>query len=63
MFPQKEETGQIDQLAETFKNRLSGCLDKDETGKLKLTVTLPDESVLDNLARSLAKMVNIDFHG
>ena len=61
MFPQKEEIGQIDQLAETFKNRLSGCLDKDETGKLKLTVTLPDESVLDNLARSLAKMFNVDL--
>jgi superfamily II DNA/RNA helicase len=61
MFPQKEETEQMAQLTETLKERLSDCLDRDETGKMRLTVTLPDESVLDNLARALAKVVNIGF--
>ena len=42
---------------ETFKNRLSECLDRDEKGHLKMTVTLPDESVLDNLAKSLAQIL------
>ncbi len=59
MFPQGEETEQVARLTESFKNSLSGCLDKDQKGKLRLTVTLPDESALDNLARSIAKMVHI----
>lgn len=60
MFPQGEETEQMAQLTEAFKERLSGCMDKDENGKITLSVTLPDESVLDNLAKSLAKMVNLN---
>jgi len=58
MFPEKEETEQTGQLAETFKNRLSECLDRGEDGQLKMTITLPDESVLDNLAKSLARMTD-----
>jgi len=27
---------------ETFRKRLSECLDKDEEGRLKMTITLPD---------------------
>ena len=42
------------QMAETFKKRLSECLDKDDEGRLKMTITLQDESVLNNLAKSLA---------
>jgi len=57
MFSKKEETEQSIQMAETFKNRLSECLDRDEKGHLKMTVTLPDESVLDNLAKSLAQIL------
>jgi hypothetical protein len=52
-----EETEQSIQMAETFKNRLSECLDRDEKGHLKMTITLPDESVLDNLAKSLAQIL------
>lgn len=58
MFPEKEETAQTIQMAETFKMRLSECLEKGEDGELKMTITLPDEAVLDNLAKSLARMAN-----
>jgi len=58
MFPEKEETAQTIQMAETFKARLSECLEKGEDGELKMTITLPDETVLDNLAKSLARMAN-----
>lgn len=58
MFPEKEETAQTTQMAETFKMRLSECLEKGEDGELKMTITLPDEAVLDNLAKSLARMAN-----
>ena len=58
MFPEKEETEKTIQMAKTFKERLSECLEKGESGELKMTITLPDETVLDTLAESLARMVN-----
>jgi superfamily II DNA or RNA helicase len=58
MFPKKEETEGTIQLADTFKKRLSECLDEGENGELKMTVTLPDKAVLDTLAKSLARMIN-----
>jgi superfamily II DNA or RNA helicase len=57
ILPQKEETEQTRQMAKTFKNRLSECLEKDEDGNLRMTFTLPDESVLDGLAKSLAQVL------
>jgi len=59
MFPEKGENEKTLQMAETFKDRLSECLEKDKDGSLKMTITLPDESVLDNLAKSLARMVSL----
>ena len=53
LFRSAEETNR---MTEMFKSRLSGCVDKCEDGKLKMTIALPDESVLDNLAKSLARM-------
>ena len=58
IFSGKEETEETIKLAEIFKNRFSECLNKGADGKLKMTITLPDESVLDNLAKSLAQIVN-----
>jgi superfamily II DNA/RNA helicase len=58
MFPETEETEGTNRLADTFKKRLSECLDEGKDGELKMTVTLPDKSVLDALAKSLARMVN-----
>ena len=58
MFPEADETDQSRQLTQAFQDRLSGCLDKEENGELKMTITLPDESVLNKLAQSLARMVS-----
>jgi SNF2 family DNA or RNA helicase len=57
MFPKKEETEEAKYMAETLKNRLAECMEKDEDGRLKITVTLPDESVLNNMAKSLAQIL------
>jgi SNF2 family DNA or RNA helicase len=57
MFPATEAGAENDALAEALKDRLAQCLDRDENGALKMTITLPDETVLDNLARSLARIV------
>jgi hypothetical protein len=36
---------------------LDACVDADESGKPRLTVTLPDRAALDNLAQTLAKLL------
>lgn len=57
MFPEKEPSEQTTRLTEVFQDRLSECLEKGEDGELKMTITLPDASVLDKLAQSLARIV------
>jgi hypothetical protein len=37
--------------------RLDECLERDDRGRPRLTVTLPDETALANLARSLAALL------
>jgi hypothetical protein len=61
MFPREEETSQILRLTESIKARLSDSLNRNEDGKLQMTFTLPDESVLDDFARTIAKIVNTDL--
>jgi hypothetical protein len=56
MLPKKEETEETLQMADSLKTRLSECLEKDDKGQLKMTITFPDESVLNNLAKSLAQI-------
>lgn len=41
-----------------FKAKLSDCMEKADDGTLKMTISLPDEAFLDNMARSLAQMVS-----
>ena len=60
MFNREEETDQIAQMTKAFKERLSECMDKDENGKITLKVTLPDETVLDNMAKSIAGLLNFN---
>lgn len=42
--------------AEFVRENLRQCLETDENGKLRLTVTLPDQSALDQLAATLARL-------
>ncbi len=47
----------LDQMAGAFKAKLGECMQRTEDGRLNMTITLPDESFLDTMARSLAGMV------
>ncbi len=58
MFPETEETDRTAHLTEAFKSKLSECVEEGENGEMKMTVTLPGKDVLDNLAKSLARMVD-----
>jgi hypothetical protein len=54
----RSNTGEaMDGLSGAFREKLSECMEKTADGKLKMTITLPDETFLDNMARSLAQMV------
>jgi len=58
IFSGRGESEQTIQMAEMFKKQLSDCLEKGEDGGLKMTITIPDETVLNNMARSLAQMAS-----
>jgi superfamily II DNA/RNA helicase len=58
LFPKGAESEQTIQAAETLKHKLSEGLERGEDGQLKMTISFPDESALDNLVKSLARMVS-----
>jgi hypothetical protein len=55
--PRKEQTNGAARIADELKARLDECVERDEQGRPRLTVTLPDGAALDNLARSLAALL------
>jgi hypothetical protein len=57
MIPRREPTDGATRMAREFKARLDECLERDDRGRPRLTVTLPDETALANLARSLAALL------
>ncbi len=57
MFSSREESPETVQMAGMFQRRLAECLEKDEDGRLKMTITLPDESILNSMAKSLAQIL------
>ena len=57
MLSHKEAAPQDIQMQEMLKQRLSECLEKDEKGQLKMTIKLPDEAFLDNMAKSLSQIL------
>jgi hypothetical protein len=59
MIPQHEPTNGAAHLAGELKARLEECLERDEQGRPRLTVTLPNEAVLENLARSVASLLTV----
>ena len=61
LFPERKDTDRTIEIADSFKAKLSECLEEGENGELKMTVTLPNREVLENLARSLARMAAGDM--
>jgi hypothetical protein len=57
MLPIKEGTSKSEQIAEQFKAGLMECIEHDENGRAKLTVTLPDVSILESLAATLSRLI------
>lgn len=59
MLAEKAADAQMEAMAALFKTRLCECMEKTEDGRLKMTVTLPDQAFLDTMARSLAGMAKL----
>jgi len=56
MFPQGAPPPDGDRMTELFRGQLAQCLEKNADGSLRMTISLPDESILDKLATSLARI-------
>ena len=59
LLPNTEPTEQSRQLSETVKDRLAECMEQDDEGRLKLTLTLPDPSAIQGLADSLTRLLEL----
>jgi superfamily II DNA or RNA helicase len=59
MIPQPQERNGTDPVARQLKASLDECLERDEQGRPRLTVTLPSDEALSTLASSLAAMLAI----
>lgn len=56
MIPQAAGAGKPDILADRFREQFENCMERDEQGRLKLTMTLPDAAALSSMASSLARL-------
>ena len=57
LIPVGSETDASRQLATSLKQGLADCVQRDENGQAKLTLTLPDASILEKLAESLSRLL------
>jgi len=57
LLPQPSDAKVHAQAAETIRKRLTDCIETDEQGRARLTVTLPESSSLNGIAETLARLV------
>ena len=51
------------ELALNLKNRLAECITPDESGRQRLTITLPNAAALDSMANALARLLSVGDAG
>ncbi len=56
LLPGQIENDESRRMSALFQSQLNQCLEKDEKGQFKLTVTLPDPAAIAHIANSLAKL-------
>jgi superfamily II DNA/RNA helicase len=57
LIPASPESDASRQMADSLKQGLADCVQRDEQGQTKLTFTLPDASILEKLAESLSRLL------
>jgi hypothetical protein len=58
MFSSADETEKIVTLTEAFRSKLNECMERNEDGSLRMTISMPDETFVQHMAKSLAQMVS-----
>jgi len=58
LLPEAKETVASKKVADQLRENFEQCIERDETGAAKLTVTLSDPTALDNLVNTLARLMN-----
>ena len=59
LLPRSKLNPGVDTLAKEVKERLAECMEKDEKGNLKLVLSIPGASALDEIAASLANLMRL----
>jgi ERCC4-related helicase len=59
LMADQPSTESTDRLATDLRLRLGQCVEQDEQGRQRLTVTLPGPEALENLSRSLARLLAV----
>ena len=59
LIPPAAETPESQQLAGVLKERLAECIDAEPGGQPRLTITLPDQSALEQLSSSIARLLSL----
>jgi hypothetical protein len=57
MLSGADETEKIANLTESFRSKLDECMERNEDGSLRMTISMPNETFVQNMARTLARMV------
>ncbi|MCH5376167.1 MAG: DEAD/DEAH box helicase, partial [Planctomycetes bacterium] len=63
LMAEQPVTPATDQLAADLRSRLGQCVEQDDQGRQRLTVTLPGPEALENLSRSLARLLAVGQGG
>ncbi|MBA4388587.1 MAG: hypothetical protein C0404_11435 [Verrucomicrobia bacterium] len=58
LVPQAGNPEEAKKTTDRLKEQLAECLEKDEQGNVKMTITLPDPAMLSTMAESLARLVS-----
>jgi hypothetical protein len=57
LVDQTASTPPPEEMVAGLREGLAGCVDEEQTGRPRLTVTLPDRGALEQLARTLARLL------
>ncbi len=57
LVSQDQTPAPADPVVSSIRDRLSQCVEEEPSGRQRLTISLPDRSMLDNLAQTLARLM------
>ncbi len=56
MIPEVKETEEMHRMSEQFKNGLLSCMEQDEQGRPRITITMPDAAAIEKLSKTLSRL-------